>query len=157
MYKFLTKNGQAVAFIGGLVITVFFFLIAINGMNKFNALPKEEQFTTSIFDFGLMGAIALIVVAAVATIAFALLQIFGNLRSSLAGIIGVVAMVGIFLVSYATASGEVTSDIARAVENAGGVSANNLKIIGGGITTALIMLGLATLAFVGSEIRNFFK
>lgn len=157
MYKFLTKNGQAIAFVAGLVITVIFLLIAISGMSSFNALDKEQQFTTSIFDFGLMGAIALTIVAAIATVLFALMQIAGNFRSSLAGILGVLLIVVIFIVGYSTASGEVTSDIARAVENAGGVSANNLKIIGGGITTALVMLGLATFAFVGSEIRNFFK
>jgi len=157
MYKFLTKNGQAIAFIAGLVITGIFFLIALGGMEAFNALSKEDQYNSSIFDFGLYGAIAFTVIAALATLAFAILQIAGNIRNSVAGIIGILVLIGVFIVSYAMASGEVTGDIARAVENAGGISTNNLKLIGGGITTALILLGLATLTFVGSEIRNFFK
>ncbi len=157
MYKFLTKNGQALSFGTGLAITVLFLLIATAGLSKFNALPKEEQLSTTIFDFGLMGALALVVVATIATIGFAVLQIASNLRSSLMGILGVVALVVIFLISYATASGEATGAIARAAENAGGLTAGNLKFIGASITTALILLGLAALIFIVSEIRNFFK
>lgn len=157
MYKFLTKNGQLFSFSLGLAITAIFFLIAINGMERFNAMPKEEQFTTTIFNFGLVGALALVALAAVATIVFAAVQMAGNLRNSLWGIVGALAIVGIFFVSYAMADGEATGAIKRAADNAGGVSANNLKIIGGAITTSLILLAAATLTFVVSEIRNIFK
>ena len=54
MYKFLAKNGQALAFGVGCLITVIFFAIAAGGLEEFSALPIEEQRKTNIFDFGLI-------------------------------------------------------------------------------------------------------
>ena len=158
MYNFLVKNGQGLAFGLGLLITVLFLVFVLSGMEEFSALPDEERAGTSIFDFGLRGALALTVVAAIAMVGFGLFHILSNFRSSVKGIIGVVVLVIVFVVAYSMAPTEPDhSAIAEAVDRAGGISDNQLKFIGGAITTAVVLVGLAAAAFVISELRNFFK
>lgn len=157
MYKFLTKNGQALAFGLGILIAALFLITATVNIGSFNSLPDEEKFTTSIFDVGLQGSIALVIIALVLTIVFAIYQTATNLRASLFGILGLIAIVVIFFIAYSSASGEATGAMARAVENYGGMTANELKIVGGGITTAIVMAALAVVAIVISEIINLFK
>lgn len=157
MYKFLTKNGQALAFGLGILIAALFLITATANIGSFNSLPDEEKFTTSIFDVGLQGSIALVIIALVLTIVFAIYQTATNLRASLFGILGLIAIVVIFFIAYSSASGEATGAMARAVENYGGMTANELKIVGGGITTAIVMAALAVVAIVISEIINLFK
>jgi membrane protease YdiL (CAAX protease family) len=157
MYKFLTKNGQALAFGLGIIIAALFLITATSNLGSFNSLPDEEKFTTSIFDLGLMGAIALIIIALILTILFAIFQTATNFRSSIFGILGLVAIVVIFFIAYSSASSEATGSIAEAADKAGGVSPNELKIIGGGITTALVLAGIAVVSIVITEIINLFK
>lgn len=157
MYKFLTKNGQAVAFGLGLIVAALFIIVAISGQESFNSLPDEEKYTTSIFDIGLAGSLAMAVIALLLTVGFAIFQTATNFRSSILGIIALVGLVAIFFIAYSTASGEATGVLAKAAEGAGGITPNEMKIIGGGITTALILAGLAVAGIVISEIINFFK
>ncbi len=157
MYKFLTKNGQALAFGLGILVTVVFLVTASSNLTSFNSLPDEEKFTTSIFDVGLKGSIALAVTALILTIVFAIYQTATNLRASIFGILGLVVIVAVFFIAYSSASGEATGAMARAVDNYGGMTANELKIVGGGITTAMVLAGLAVVSIVISEIINLFK
>ncbi len=158
MYNFLVKNGQGLAFGLGLLITVVFLVFVLSGMEEFSALPDEERSETSIFDFGLRGALVLAVIAAIAMVGFGLFHILSNFRSSVKGIIGVVALIGIFIVAYSMAPMEPDHNaIAEAADRAGGISDNQMKFIGGAITTAVVLTGLAAAAFVVSELRNFFK
>ncbi len=162
MYKFLTKNGQTIAFLLGVAIVVIFLLSVIGGMGTFDGLAKEDQYKSNIFNFGLSGAIALVVIAAIAMVAFGLWQVISNLKGSLKGIIGFAALAGIFLVAYSSASGTADAFIEAAIQKFrdsgnGDISAGNLKFIGGGISTVGVLLALAVGAFVISEIRNFFK
>ena len=162
MYKFLTKNGQTVAFLLGVAIVVIFLLSVIGGMSTFDGLAKEDQYESTIFNFGLSGAIALVVIAAIAMVLFGLYQVVTNLKGSLMGIIGTAVLAGIFLVGYSMASGAVDPFIEGAVTKFreagnGEISESNLKFIGGGISTVGVLLAIAVGAFVISEIRNFFK
>lgn len=164
MYKFLAKNGEMIAFGLGVLVTVIFLANVIPNAADFNALPEKDpaRYASSIFNFGLTGAIALAAIAAVCMLFFGLFHTATNFKNSLMGIIGLVVLVGIFFVSYSMASGEVTPFIKGAVEKFedsgnGTLSAGNLKFISGGISTVLILLALAVAAFVLSEIRNFFK
>ncbi|MCO6476930.1 MAG: hypothetical protein J5I94_09945 [Phaeodactylibacter sp.] len=161
MYKFLTKHGQALAFGLGVLITVIFLGMVLSGVGEFSALPEEEQDQTSIFNFGLAGAIALAVIAALAMLAFGLFQMVSNFRSSLKGIIGFAILLVIFFVTYSTASGEPSPFIQGAIdkfEEGGAVfTSNNLKFISGGISTAVALVAIAAAAFIFAEIRNLFK
>ncbi|MEN0006608.1 MAG: hypothetical protein AAF798_20815 [Bacteroidota bacterium] len=162
MYNFLTKNGQTLAFVLGVVVAGLFLVIVLTGVSGFSDLDKAAQYETGIFDLGLYGAIFLAVAAAVAMVGFGLTQIATNFKGSMKGIIGFAILIVIFLVSYSMASGEATPFIQGAIdkfEGAGNgiISAGNLKYIGGGITTAVVLVLIAAIAFIGAEIGNFFK
>lgn len=157
MYKFLANNGQRLAFGVGIFIIAIFFITVFAGLSKFSELPKEQQLDTTIFNFGLSAAIFLTVFTALALVGYGVYQIATDFKNSIKGVIGGLALVGLFVITYITASGEATGEIAKAVEKVGGISPSALKIIGGGITTAGIMTVLTFIAFFGAEIRSFFK
>lgn len=161
MYKFLTKNGQALAFGLGVLITVIFLISVVSNMGEFTAMAKEDQAQTSIFNVGLVGAIILAIIAALGMFAFGIFQIFGNMKGSMKGIIGVAILVVIFFVSYSMASEEPTAYVQGAIDKfeASGATfdPSTLKFIGGGIGTTVALVVIAAIAFVVSEITNLFK
>jgi hypothetical protein len=157
MYKYLAKNGQALAFGVGALITVIFFVIAAGGLEEFSSQSIEDQRKTNIFDFGLVASIALTILSVVLLFLFGVIQVASNFKASAKGLIALVALAGVYFTSIAMAPGEVTGIMAATVEKVGGVSPGALKFIGGSITTSIIIAVIAIAAFVISEIRNFFK
>lgn len=157
MYKFLASNGQRLAFGLGVFIIVVFLVIVNVGMGNFQQLSAEEQVSSNIFNFGLNAAIFLIIATAVAMVGFGLYQVISDFKKSVKGLLGFVALIAIFVIAYATAPGEATGEIAKAVEKVGGISSANLKFIGAGVTTSIIMSLAAFGAFILAEVRNFFK
>lgn len=157
MYQFLVKHGQSIGFGLGLVVTVIFLISVLSGLDSYSTLPEEEQVNTTIFNAGLYGAIILTVVAALGMLIFGLYHMLSNFKTSLKGIIGFAVLIVVFLIAYSTASGTPEGIVADAVEKSGTITANNLKFISGGVTTALVLIGVAALAFVLSEISNLFK
>lgn len=160
MYKFLVNNGQRLAFGLGILVTAIFLFSVIGGLDQFNELPEEDQVTTTIFNAGITGAVVLIIVAAVALIAFGLFQVLGDLKGSIKGIIGLVVLLAVFFIAYSTANGEAANEIdpiRNAIERVGGIEAGNLKFIGGAIVTAMVLIGTAFASFILAEIINFFK
>ncbi len=156
MYKFLSKNGQAVAFGLGALLSALFLITWLTGAESLQAMAEEERPTTKIFDFGLLGAAFLVVAAAAALIVFGIIQTADNFKNSLKGIIGVVVLVAIFLIAFATSSVETTGIVAEAAEKMG-TSSNTVKMIGAGLTTMIILFAVTLVALIGSEVRNFFK
>ncbi len=161
MYKFLTKNGQTLAFWLGVLITIIFLATVISNVGEFSTLPEEQQDETTIFNFGLAGAIALTVIAALSMLIFGFYHIASDFRGSIKGIIGLAILLVVFFVSYSMASGEPTPYIQGAIDNfeQGGAefTTNNLKFISGGISTAVALVAVAAIAFIFAEIRNLFK
>ena len=145
----------------GVVITVVFLATVLSNVGEFTALPDDQQQETTIFNFGLYGAIALTIIAAIAMVVFGLFHVATNFKGSIKGILGFAALLVIFFVAYSTASTEVTPYIQGAIENfeKGGAefTDNNLKFISGGIITTLVLVGIAALSFVVSEVSNLFK
>lgn len=141
MYNFLVKNGQLVAFVVGLLITIIYFVGALGGDS-----PDR-------FNFGLMTAIALSVICALFMIAFGLFQIASDPKGSLKGIITFGLLVGLFAVLYSTAD----PTLSPATTKEFGLTDGTSKMISGAMLTTLFLLGATGLAFVASEIRNFFK
>jgi hypothetical protein len=90
-------------------------------------------------------------------VVFGIFQVVTNFKESLLGLIALLVLAGIYFVSMAMASGEVTGVMAATVEKVGGVSPAALKFIDGSITTSLIISVVSVLALVLSEIRNSFK
>lgn len=155
MYKLLTRHGQSMAFGLGVLVTVVFLASIFSGLETFDGLSKEDQYQTSIFNFGIYAAMGLAIIGAIAMLGFGVYQIATNFRNSIQGIGGFAVMIVIFLVARATA-GTDTGAVASTVEKFG-LSAGESSFISGAITTAVVMAGIAALAFVVSEIRNFFK
>jgi hypothetical protein len=161
MYKFLTKNGQALAFGLGVLITVVFLISVVSNMEEFTALSEAEQENTSIFNIGLVGAIGLAIIAAFFMLAFGLFQIFTNLRGSVKGLIGVAILLVIFFIAYSMNSADPSPYIQGAIDKfeANGSTFNNdtLKSIGGGIGLTVALIAIAFVAAAISELINLFK
>ncbi len=156
MYKALTKHGQLVAFAIGLIVIIAFFGSVMAGLDGFNALSKEDQGTTTIFDLGLYLTIILLVLCAIAAVLFGLYHMVTNPKGALKGIIGLIVIAVLFGALYSMSEAETSGAVGRAVEKFG-VSEGESKFISGALKSTLILGGLAALAFVVSEIRNFFK
>lgn len=161
MYKFLTKNGQALAFGLGAVITAIFLLIVVGGVSEFTALPLEEQPKSNIFNFGLWAALLLTVIAAVALVAFGIIQVAKDVKGSIKGLLGFGLLIIIAIIAYSTASTNVSPYIQGAIDSftssGNSFSDGNLKFITASISVATVITIIAVVTFVGSEIRNFFK
>lgn len=154
MYKFLAKNGQLLAFGLGALITVVFLAMVFSGLDGFMALDKEAKGTTDIFNIGLNAAIGLVIACAVAAILAGIYHTATNPKGSIYGIGGVVALVAIFLISKSMGSND--APIQDTIDKFD-VTAGQSSFITGSITTTLVLLAIIVLAFVLSEIRNFFK
>lgn len=157
LYKFLASNGQRLAFGLGVLLILVFLVIVNLGINEFNGLDAAGQLESGIFNFGLSSAIFLIIATSLAMVGFGIYQVLSDFKKSSKGLIGFLALIGIFVVAYVTSSGEATGEIGRAVEKAGGISSSNLKFIGAGVTTSIVMSAVAFGAFIIAEVRNFFK
>ena len=165
MYQFLTKNGQVAAFGLGTLLIIIFLAIALPsaGSYNFETLTNAEMADVKIFDFGLLVAGFLALVAALGMLVFGLYHVASNPKGSMKGIIGFGILVAVFVISYSMSSGEpgnsvLARSVAKFAESGNGViTPANLKFIGGGITTAIVMTALAIGAFIITGIGNLFK
>ena len=99
MYKFLTKNGQLIAFGVGALIAVIFLAMAFSGLDEFNSLVSMKKgHESNIFNFGISASIFLIVVCFLLMIVFGVYQVATNFKSSMKGIIGFAVILLIFIV-----------------------------------------------------------
>ena len=156
MYKFLTRNGQLIAFGLGVLITLVFLISVIPNLEEFNLMSKDAQKQTNIFNSGLAAVIFLTVVGFAAAVFFGLYQTATNLKGSTKGLIGVGILVLVFLIAYMTASPETGGPIFETIQKFN-VTDGQSKFISAGLTTTLILVAGAAGAFLFSEIRNFFK
>lgn len=156
MYKFLSRNGQVLGFGLGALISVLFLISWLSGTSSMMQMPEEERYKTGIFDVGLLGAVALIIITVVILVGFGLMQTATNIKGSMKGLIGVAILVAVFLISYATASVESTGMVADAAKKMS-VSDNTVKLIGAGLNTVIILSIVTFVALIASEVRNFFK
>lgn len=156
MYKFLTKNGQLLAFGLGAFITVISVVLIMSGLSDFNLLDKETRVTSDIFNFGMKAGIALVFICALLMLVFGLMQIASNPKGSIKGIIGLIVMVVVFFVAKSMAAPAVATDMKEAMEKYN-VTDGIGSYISGGISLTLLVGAIAVAALFISEIRNFFK
>ena len=104
---------------------------------------------------------ALAVIAAAAMVIFGLAQVVTSFKSSMKGILGFVALLVVFFVSYSMTDTDISPYIQGAIDKfeQGGAefTEGNLKFISGGISTTIVLVVVAAAAFVVSEITNLFK
>ena len=156
MYKTLTKYGQLGAFLLGLIVIVVFFISVNSGLEEFNAMAKDDRPTTSIFNAGIYLTLGLLIVCAVVAVLFGLYQMVTNPKGALKAIIALAVLAILFFALYSSSAAETEGIVGAAVEKFN-VTDSSSKIISAGIKSTLILLALSVLAFVASEIRNFFK
>ena len=156
MYKFLTKNGTALAFGLGVLVSVIGLGMIIGGLDGYNMLAEEEQGTTSIFNVALWGAIILVVLCFAAMLVFGLIHVATNWKGALEGIIALAVIIGLTILFYSMAEVETTGKIGGLIES-GKLDGDTSKWISGVLSTTLIMLGATVAVFIFSEIRNAFK
>lgn len=156
MYAFLTKNGQTLAFGAGLILVVAAIVLIFSGLSGFEAYgDTPERYQTTIFNFGMYAAIALIIIGLIAAVLFGIFQLATDPKGALKGIIGLVAIVVLFFVFYSIA--DPNSAMLSRLSSDFVVTPGQSKFISGGITTALILLAASVLAAAVAEVINFFK
>jgi hypothetical protein len=156
MYNFLSKYGQLAAFLLGALITAIFLVSVFSGSSDFSAMPEEEQMQSSIFNFGLYSALALIVICAIIALAFGIFYMIFHFRQSLKAVIGIVVLVVIFIIGYSIADPDGTGQLAQTIleEN---VQDTASKVISAGMTTTFVLGILAIASLVLFEIYNLVK
>ncbi len=165
MYKFLTKNGQALAFgLGGLVVAIF-LITALTGLSSagyevgtdLNKLSADQKAGMNFFNIGIGLTVFMAALAGfLALVVFGITDLMKFPKSAIKFGIGLLALLAVFFVLYSTASGEATGSLARIIDKfnvTDGVS----KFISAGIWTTIgLALSAAGIMFV-AEIRNMFK
>ncbi len=158
-YNYLSRKGTFIAFLA----TVVFILIAvvpiILGLEAFDAVPQERQAFAeegNIFQVGLLVAIALLILGIVAAILFSLFQVISNPKGAMKGLLAFGAVIVVFFILYAMASGTGTGTLGETIERFA-ISENVTKMVSAGIALTLTLGGIAILAMIGMEIWNYFK
>lgn len=103
-------------------------------------------------DAGLYTSYALMAIALIAAIVLPLINVLqspGDLKKSLFAIVGMVVLFG---VSYALAGSEVSADHA-----AKGITANVSKLVGAGLIMFYLIMAIAVLGLIYSEINKAIK
>lgn len=171
MYSFLTKNGQTIAFVTGVVLSLIFVILVMTndlteglGPESFSNKTKGESADLlsklTQFDFGLYVTYVLMALAAVAALGFGLFQ-FGsntvdNPMNSIRTIAIVAGLIVFFFIGKAMAPSVDGKAVVAAAESFK-VTEGQRGLISGGINLTLIVILVAVGSLIISEIRNLFK
>jgi hypothetical protein len=101
----------------------------------------------SIINASIIVAYVLLGLAALVAIVGPIIQLFSNFKGARTALMGIVILVVILFIGYSMSTNET-------YENAGPVVS---QWIGGGIRGTMILIGLAILAAVYTEVAKFFK
>jgi uncharacterized membrane protein len=103
-------------------------------------------------DFGLYATYALIGVSVLLIVVFAITQIAKNPAGAKNAIIGIVAMVVLFIIAYVVADGSDAESFAGK-----NISEGTSKQVGTGLIAFYILAGAAILSILYSEVTRLFK
>lgn len=160
MYKFLTKYGQLLAVGVSIVVVAIFLITSLVGLSNAGYSSSTDLIDykkeISFFNTGLYLTIALLIVAALAWIFFALFQLVSNPKESIKFLIGGVAIAIVFVIFYFIANTEVSGKMAELVSKHDITEGVN-RLISAGLNTTVILAGLSVLVMIVSEFVNIFK
>lgn len=143
-YKFLAKYGQSLAFgTGALLIVLFFLIVLISGQD-------------TALNFIIWSGLGLLVVTLIVLFGYSIYHVLIDPKGSAKGLIGMGAMLVLFLILYFTSTPETTGKLGTLHETFS-ISDNLSRVISGGIKSTLILAALGIGAFLYSEVRNLFK
>jgi hypothetical protein len=157
MYNILSRKGLLFAFLLGFVVVLLFYIPVLTGVQGFNALPDEQRNTTGIFDIGLTLTMVLIIVAALAIVAFSILSIVNNPKGSLRGLIGLGVILVIFGIGYAMTSDPSEGTRLAMIVEKFDIGMSSHQIINGALFSGVGILILTAVAFVFGELSSLLK
>jgi len=139
-------------------MTIIMVVLISNGLGDWSQLGEKDmaRYDTTMFDFGMKSAIALMIAGAIAAIVFGVYHLATNPKGALKGILGLVAVAALFFIIYSSADPD-TEMLERMAAKDFNVSPGQSKMITGAIWTALILAGGAVISTAIAEIINFFK
>lgn len=161
MYNFLVKNGTALAMgIGTLVTILFIASVALglssSGYDTSTDLLTVDYKSITAFNLGIYLTSLLALIAILLMLGGVVWDLFRNRKSSMKMVVGILALIIIFVVLYVTAKYD-TGGRWDYLNNEFKVGESASKFITAGIWTTVILLIVSTLAILVSEVRNFFK
>lgn len=154
LYNFLTKRGQVISFGLGLLLVALTYILLSQEASTFES-ADVTQIGWNVF-FGLVASGALIVLCAVLAILFGVVGMAMNPKGSMVAIIGIAALVIIFLIFYFTFDPASSNAISETIEEFN-ITEGQSRFISSSIWTTITLIGLAGLAFLLSEVVNLFK
>lgn len=158
LYHFLKGKGLLVASLVGLTLTIVFFAIMVAGVPDVSHLATDKEkrealYPVASFDpFLYINEFLVIFAFFVVLPAGAALGVFRNPKASLFGLIGVVVVVVLFAIFYASASGEMTPSGIKM-----GLTAGNMKIVDACIYISYLFIGASIAVPVGMSIFGAIK
>lgn len=155
MYNLLAKNGSTIAFGFGAVVVLIFLISVFTGVGDMTTV--DELKATSIFDFGLYVTIALATICAILIVLFGVFHIVTDLKGAIKGLIGIGALVVVFLIAYSSATPEVAGNPIFDTITKFNISEGVSKFVSAGIITTGVALLLAIVSLIGSAIFNLIK
>lgn len=116
---------------------------------------SQEQW----IDIGLYGSMILIVIAIVAAVGMNIVNAIGNPKTLIKGGAGIVLLAILFLIGYSLAPTEFGVTTAKALEASSidptsDNAANVYKLVGGAMTTTLILVVIAVVGLIYSSISR---
>lgn len=161
MYNFLLKNGTAVAMGVGSLIAILFFITINVGLSSSGYDTSTDLLTVNYqeinaFNFGIYITYFLGIIAFLLMLAGIVWDLWNNRKASKNMIFGVIGLVVLFFVLYATSKFE-TGGSWDVLNSEFGITEGSSKIVSAGIYTCGLLLLGAVLSIAVSEVRNFFK
>jgi len=168
MYKFLVSKGQTVALLAGLAVVAIFLISVFMGLSSLgydasedlNKLPPEaKEKVYGIFNPAVYLTVIMIFVAFIlAFVVFGVLNILKFPKSSMKALIGIGVLLVILVILYSMSQGEYPEGTKMAsLIDFYELKPNLVKMIGGGITAAVVMaLGALVIGAI-FEIKNAFS
>ncbi len=176
MYNFLSRYGQLIGLgLGAVIILIYIIIIATSGSSfaEVDGMSSREAAqilsTKSIFNWGVFISIALIILAFLAMLGFGIFQIIQNPKDSMKSLIGVGALLVVFIIAWAISGGDgevVQAAIDKSNTDLGvtspdddfnWITAGTSKLISGGLMTTGVLVVLAFVGLVASEVMNLFR
>ncbi len=153
LYNTLNKHGQLIAFGFGALMVILFLVFVFSGLSGLGSNPtNEDLYPLGLFDFGILGAKWMAIIAAIAAVVLEVMNIASSPKSAIRMLGGLAVIAVIFGIGYSMSSGEITSSMKEFA-----VSAGTGKMIGAAIWTAIAMAVGAVLLMVVSELQGIFK
>jgi hypothetical protein len=105
----------------------------------------------ALINIGLIAGYILLGLAALFAVGFSIFHLIANFKKAKGALVGMVVLLVIFLIGYSISTSEAYTQVAIPV----GEGAS--KIIGGGINTTFMLIGLAIVAAVFTEVYKLFR